>query len=88
MLIGLINPTQSNLSNTSTFYRLYFFSLPYLFQPLICCSSFVSMVFEDALAGLPSLGQSYARLPRQCPFRVSVRRIVVILHGDQSDRFL
>ena len=46
----------------------------------------VSMAFEDALAGLPSLGQPYTRLPRRGLFRASVRRIVVVLHGDRSDR--
>ena len=44
------------------------------------------MAFEDALAGLLSLGQPYARLPRWGPSRVSVCRIVVVLHGDRSDR--
>ena len=44
------------------------------------------MAFEDALAGVPSLGQPYARLPRRGPSRVSVRRIVIVLHGDRSDR--
>ena len=44
------------------------------------------MVFEDALAGLPSLGQPYARLPRRGPSRASVRRIIVVLHGDLSNR--
>ena len=44
------------------------------------------MVFEDGLAGLPSLGQPYARLPRWGPSRVSVRRIIAVLHGDRSDR--
>ena len=44
------------------------------------------MAFEDALAGLPSLGQPYARLPQRDPSRVSVRRIVAVLHGDRSDR--
>ena len=44
------------------------------------------MAFEDALTGLPSLGQLYARLPRRGPSWVSVRRIVVVLHGDRSDR--
>ena len=34
------------------------------------------MAFEDALAGLPILGQTYARLPRRGPSRASVRRIV------------
>ena len=44
------------------------------------------MAFEDTLAGLPILGQPYARLPRRGPSRVSVRRIVIVLHGDRSDR--
>ena len=44
------------------------------------------MAFEDALAGLPSLGQPYTRLPRRGPSRTSVRRIVAVLHGDRSDR--
>ena len=44
------------------------------------------MAFEDALAGLPSLGQPYARLPRRGPSWASVRRIVAVLHGDRSDR--
>ena len=44
------------------------------------------MAFEDTLAALPSLGQPYARLPRRGPSRVSVRRIVAVLHGDRSDR--
>jgi hypothetical protein len=38
----------------------------YLFFILIfspCCSSYVSMAFEDALAGLPNLGQPKVRLP-------------------------
>ena len=46
------------------------------------------MVFEDILTGLPSLEQPYARLPRRGPSRVSVRRIVAVLHGDRSDRAL
>ena len=44
------------------------------------------MSFEDALAGLPSLGQPYVRLPRRGPSRASVRRIVAVLYGDRSDR--
>ena len=44
------------------------------------------MAFEDALTGLPSLGQLYARLPRRGPSWVSVRWIVAVLHGDRSDR--
>ena len=44
------------------------------------------MAFEDALAGLPSLGQPYTRLPRRGPSRASVSRIVAVLHGDRSDR--
>ena len=44
------------------------------------------MAFEDALAGLPSLGQPYTRLPRRGPSRASVRRIVAVVHGDRSDR--
>ena len=65
-------------------------SLPFLFTLTFptstCCSSLVSMAFEDALAGLPSLGQPYARLPRRGPSQVSVRRIIVIPHGDRSDQ--
>ena len=44
------------------------------------------MVFEDAVAGLSSLGQPYVRLPRRGPSRASVRRIVAIFLGDRSDR--
>ena len=44
------------------------------------------MAFEDALAGLPSLGQPYMGLPRRGPSRASVRMIVAVLHGDRSDR--
>ena len=58
------------------------------FSTSTCSSSLVSMAFEDALAGLPSLGQSYVRLPRRGPSRVSVHRIVAVLHGDRSDRSL
>jgi len=77
--------TQSNQSNT--FILIVFTFLPRYptFPTSTCCSSLVSMAFEDALAGLPSLGQPYARLPRRGPSRVSVRRIVTVLHGDRSD---
>ena len=44
------------------------------------------MAFEDALPGLPSLGQPYTRLPRRGPSRASVRWIVAVLHGDWFDR--
>ena len=44
------------------------------------------MAFEDALAGLPSLENPYVHLPRRGPSRASVRWIVVVLHGDRSDR--
>ena len=49
-------------------------------------SSLVSMALEDALAGLPGLGQPYTHLPRRGPSRVSVRWIIIVLHGDRSDR--
>src|SRR6185312_6672644 len=62
--------------------------LPFSFPISICCSSLVSMAFEDALAGLPSLGKPYARSPRRGPSRASVRRIVAVVHGDRSDRSL
>ena len=55
--------TQSNLSKT---HLLSFYLYP-IFPTSTCCSSLVSMAFEDALAGLPSLGQTYARLPRRVP---------------------
>ena len=46
-------------------------SLPFIFilafPTSTCCSSLVSMVFEDALASLPSLGQPKLRLPRRVP---------------------
>ena len=71
----------SNRSNTNLFIFCTF-----SFPISICCSSLVSMAFEDALAGLPSLGQPYAHLPRWGPSRASVRRNVVVLHGDWSDR--
>ena len=74
--------TQSNLSKT---HLLSFYLYP-TFPTSTCCSSLVSKVFEDAQAGLPSLGQPYMRLPRRGPSRASVRRIVAILHGDRSDR--
>jgi hypothetical protein len=46
------------------FYRIYlFFLVPLLFQPLLCCSSFISAMSEDVLAGLPSLGQPCVRRP-------------------------
>ena len=76
--------TQSNLSKT----HLLSFYLYLTFPTSTCCSSLVSMAFEDALAGLPSLGQPYTRLPRRGPSRVSVRRIVAVLHGNRSDRSL
>src|SRR6185503_2080528 len=76
--------TQSNLSKT---YLLFLYLYP-TFPTSTCCSSLVSMAFEDALAALPSLGQPYTRLPRRGLSRASVRRIVAVLHGDQSDRSL
>ena len=76
--------TQSNLSKTHLL-SLYLYPT---FPTSTCCSSLVSMAFEDALAGLPSLGQPYTRLPRRGPSRASVRRIVAVLHGDRSDRSL
>ena len=74
--------TQSNLLKT---HLLSFYLYP-TFPTSTCCSSLVSLAFEDALAGLPSLGQPYTRLPRQGPSRASVRRIVAVQHGDRSDR--
>ena len=63
------NPIES-IKNTS------FILLPYSLYPTFptstCCSSLVSMAFEDALAGLPSLGQPYTRSPRRGPSRASV----------------
>ena len=67
----------SNRLNTNLFI-FFTFSFPIS----ICCSSLVSMAFEDALAGLPSLGQPYARLPRRGPSRASVRWIFVGLPGE------
>src|SRR6185503_13153306 len=64
------------------------FSFSLIFPTSTCYSSLVSMAFEDVLASLPSLGQPYARLPRRGPSRASVRRIVAVVHGDQSDRSL
>ena len=56
------------------------------FPTSTCCSSLVSMVFEDALAGLPSLGQTKVRLPRRGPSWVGVRWILVGLpRRDRSD---
>ena len=78
--------TQSNQSNTFILIVFTFLSRYPTFPTSTCCSSLVSMAFEDALAGLPSLGQPYTRLPRRGPSRASVRRIVAVLHGDRSDR--
>jgi len=78
-----IQPNRTNQIHLSLSFLPFF--LP-TFPTSTCCFSLVSMAFEDALAGLPSLGQPYARLPRRGPSRVSVRRIVTVLHGDRSDR--
>jgi len=77
-----IQPNRTNQIHLSLSFLPFF--LP-TFPTSTCCFSLVSMAFEDALAGLPSLGQPYARLPRRGPSRVSVRRIVTVLHGDRSD---
>ena len=81
-------PIEIQLNRTNQIHLSLSF-LPFFlptFPMSTCYSSLVSMEFEDTLAGLPSLGQPYARLPRRGPSRVSVRRIVVVLHGDRSDR--
>ena len=80
--------TQPNRIYQKHIFYLFSFSLYPTFPTSTCCSSLVSMVFEDALAGLPSLGQPYTCLPRRGPSRASVRRIVVVLPGDRSDRSL
>jgi len=77
-------PIDQNTKQSITFIVFTFIST-LAFPISTCCSSSVSMAFEDALAGLPSLGQPYACLPRRSPSRVSIRRIVVVLHGDRSD---
>ena len=79
----------SNRSNTNLFIFFTFY-----FPISICYSSLVSMAFEDALAGLPSLGQPKVRLPWQGPSRASVHWIFVGLPDktgltgllNQSDR--
>ena len=78
--------TQSNQSNTFIFIVFTFLPRYPTFPTTTCYSSLVSMAFEDALTGLPSLGQPYARLPRRGPSRASVRRIVAVVHGNRSDR--
>ena len=45
----------------------HFYLFTFSFSISICCSSLISKAFEDALAGLPSLGQPYTRLPRRIP---------------------
>ena len=79
------NPIDQNTKQI--YYFIIFTFLPRypIFPTSTCCSSLVSMAFEDALAGLPRLGQPYARLPRRGSSRVSVRRIVTVLHADWSD---
>ena len=78
---------QSNRTNQIHLSFIVFtFSLYLTFPTSTCCSSLISMAFEDALAGLPSLGQPYTCLPRRGPSRASVRRIVAALHSDRSDR--
>ena len=81
-----IEPNRTNQIHLS--FIVFIFSLYPTFPTSTCCSSLVSMVFEDALAGLPSLGQPYTRLPRQRPSRASVHRIIAVLHGDRSNRSL
>ena len=80
-----IQPNRTNQIHLSLSFLPFF--LP-TFPTSTCYSSHVSMAFEDALAGLPSLGQPYARLPRQGPSRASVCRIVAVVHGDRSDRWV
>ena len=77
-------PNRTNQIHLS--FIVFTFPLYPTFPTSTWCSSLVSMAFEDTLAGLPSLGQPYARLPRRGPSRASVRRIAAILHGDRSDR--
>ena len=49
------------------FFIVFTFSLTLSFPTSTCYSSLISMAFEDALAGMPSLGQTKVRLPRQVP---------------------
>ena len=65
-------------------------SLPFIqtltFPTSTCCTSFVSMAFEDTLAGLPSVEQPNVRLPQRGPSRAGVRWILVGLpRRDRSD---
>ena len=86
--------TQSNLSNTSTFYRLLSLYLYPTFPTSTCYSSLVSMAFEDALAGLPSLGKTLRALAptgslpgeRSSDFAVLHRRTGLTGYHDRSDR--
>ena len=81
-------PIEIQLNRTNQIHLSLSF-LPFFlptFSTSTCYSSLTSMAFEDTLAGLPSLGQPYAGLPRRGPSRVSIRRIITVLHGDRSDR--
>ena len=72
--------TQSNLSKT---YLLFLYLYP-TFPTSTCYSSLVSMAFEDALAGLPSLGQPYTRsLVGSSPFCTATG---LTGPSDRSDR--
>jgi len=81
--------TQWNLPIQSTFIIFTFLSRWPTFPTSTYYFSLISMVFEDALADLPSLGQQKMRLPRRGPSRAGVRWILVGLpRRDRSDRLV